>query len=147
MSKKVSTNSENQMLRGALIPTLIIGLISIAIFTWQKGSSGLLGALFAEVVVILFFVVHILVSKLSRNLDPMATMAIAMFSYFSKIVIMGAAMIAIARLTNPETINRIAFGITAIALTFAWLGGEIRAYFKLRVTLDIDFESKKGAGR
>ena len=125
------------MLRGALIPTLTIGLISLGVFTWQKGSSGLLGALFAEVVVILFFVVHILVSKISKNLDPMATMAIAMFSYFAKLILMGAAMFAIAKFTNPETINRTAFGITAIALTFAWLGGEIRAYFKLRVTLDV----------
>ena len=133
----MSKTSEELMLRGALIPTLVVGIISVGFFTWQKGSSGLLGALLAELVVILFFLVHILVSKISRNLDPMATMAIAMFSYFAKVLLMGAALIAISKFTDPETINRSAFGISAISLTFAWLGGEIRAYFKLRVTLDI----------
>lgn len=136
-------STEDLLLRGALIPTLIVGLISLGIFTWRNGSSGLLGALFAEVVVILFFLVHILISTVSRNLDPMATMALAMFSYFAKVLLMGAALFAISKFTNPETISRTAFGISAIALTFAWLGGEIRAYFKLRVTLDIPKDFQK----
>ncbi|MEN9679536.1 MAG: hypothetical protein RLZ57_665 [Actinomycetota bacterium] len=136
-------STEDLMLRGALIPTLIVGLISLGIFTLRNGSSGLLGALFAEVVVILFFLVHILISRVSINLDPMATMALAMFSYFAKVLLMGAALFAISKFTNPETINRTAFGISAIALTFAWLGGEIRAYFKLRVTLDIPKDFQK----
>jgi len=139
----MSKTSKELMLRGALIPTLVVGIISVGFFTWQKGSSGLLGALLAELVVILFFLVHILVSKISRNLDPMATMAIAMFSYFAKVLLMGAALFAISKFTNPETISRTAFGISAIALTFAWLGGEIRAYFKLRVTLDIPKDFQK----
>jgi hypothetical protein len=134
---EVFKSSENQMLRGALIPTLIVGLIALITFTWRNGKSGLVGALLAQIIVIIFFVVHILISMISRNLDPIMTMALAMFSYFAKVLLLGAALAAIAKFTTPDTINRIAFGITAIALTFAWLGGEIRSYFKLRVTLPL----------
>ena len=136
MSSKLKS-SENQMLRGALIPTLIVGLIALILFTWRSGKSGLVGALLAQIIVILFFVVHIFISLITRNLDPIMTMALAMFSYFAKVLLLGAALAAISKLTAPDTINRVAFGVTAIALTFAWLGGEIRSYFKLRVTLPL----------
>jgi hypothetical protein len=35
-----------------------------------------------------------------------------------------------------------AFGLTAIALTFAWLGGEIRAYLKLKLHLPLPGASR-----
>lgn len=130
-------STESQLLRGALVPTLIVGVVSLILSTLIKGNSGLIGSLIAELVVILFFIVHIFISKISRNLDPIATMGLAMFSYFAKIVLMGAAMFAISKFTDPNSVSRAAFGISAIALTFAWLGGEIRAYFKLRVTLPL----------
>ena len=126
MSSKLKS-SENQMLRGALIPTLIVGLIALILFTWRSGKSGLVGALLAQIIVILFFVVHIFISLITRNLDPIMTMALAMFSYFAKVLLLGAALAAISKLTAPDTINRVAFGVTAIALTFAWLGGEIHS--------------------
>ena len=83
MSNKDSadTTSESAMLKGALLPTVIVGAGCIALFSVIKGIHGFYGALVAQVVVVIFFLVHLLISKLSRNLDPMATMALAMFSY------------------------------------------------------------------
>ena len=40
-------STERALLRGAFIPTLFVGLISIALSTWLKGSAGLVGALLA----------------------------------------------------------------------------------------------------
>ena len=74
---------------------------------------------------------------MTKNVDPIATMALAMFSYFSKFLILGAMMFVIGKFTNNADINRMAFGLTAIALTFAWLGGEIRAYLKLKLHLPL----------
>ena len=125
------------MMKGALKPSLVVGVLGLIISTWQQGSAGLYGALLAQLVVLVFFLVNIAVASMTKNVDPIATMALAMFSYFSKILILGAMMFVIGKFTNNEDINRMSFGLTAIALTFAWLGGEIRAYLKLKLHLPL----------
>ncbi len=125
------------MLRGALIPTIIVGLACIALFSAIKGLYGFYGALVAQFVVVIFFVVHLLVSKLSRNIDPMATMALALFSYVTKLTMIGSFLIILDKLTPEEVIDRNSFGITALAVTAAWLGGEIKGYLSLKAHLPL----------
>ena len=107
------------MMKGALKPSLVVGILGLVISTWRAGNAGLYGALLAQLVVLVFFLVNIGVAAMTKNVDPIATMAFAMFSYFSKILILGAMMFVIGKFTNNEDINRLAFGLTAIALTFA----------------------------
>jgi len=139
MSSNNSENgtSESAMLKGALLPTVIVGIICIGLFTLLKGLHGLYGALVAQCVVVIFFLVHLLISKLSRNLDPMATMALAMFSYFAKVMVMGAFLLILTKFTSREVIDRTSFGITALVLTAAWLGGEIKSYLSLKIHLPL----------
>ena len=137
MDKKLDKDPNVIMMKGALKPSLIVGLLGLIISTWRTGSAGLYGALLAQAVVLVFFLVNIGVARMTKNVDPIATMALAMFSYFSKILILGAMMLVIGKFTNNQDINRLSFGLTAIALTFAWLGGEIRAYIKLKLHLPL----------
>ena len=139
MSNKDSeqATSESTMLKGALLPTVIVGAACIALFSLLKGLHGFYGALIAQVVVVIFFLVHLLISKLSRNLDPMATMALAMFSYFAKVMVMGAFLLVLTKFTSRDVIDRTSFGITAIVLTAAWLGGEIKSYLSLKIHLPL----------
>lgn len=139
MSSKDSggQSSENAMLKGALLPTVIVGVICIAIFSVVKGLHGFYGALVGQVVVVIFFLVHLLISRLSRNLDPIATMALAMFSYFAKVMVMGAFLLILTKFTSREVIDRTAFGLTALVLTAAWLGGEIKSYLSLKIHLPL----------
>lgn len=139
MSEK---SNESQLLRGAFIPTLIVSLVAIAISALVKGTSGFLGALLAQFVVIIFFIIHIAVSRLTRDLDPISTMAMALFSYFAKLFALGALLWVIAKYTDRQSINRTAFGITAVALTIAWLWGEIASYLKLRLHLPLPTTDK-----
>jgi len=135
-------SNEEQLLRGALVPTFIVGIIAIGISGFTKGLPGLSGALLAQAVVLIYFLVHIFISKLSRNLDPMSTMALAMFSYFAKFMLLGAFLWALTKYTSRSTIDRTSFGITAIALTFAWLGGEIASYLKLKTHLPLPHDPR-----
>jgi len=136
-------SSESIMLRGALIPSFIVGVVAIIICTIFAGFSGVLGALIAQFVVIIYFAIHIGVSRIARNLDPMSTMALAVFSYFAKLLFLGVFLYLLSAFTSRETINRTSFGATAITLTFAWLGGEIASYMKLRIHLPLpDSRSK-----
>jgi fructose-specific phosphotransferase system IIC component len=140
MSKEKS--NESLMLRGALVPSLIVGIIAIGLSTFILGLSGFLGALIAQFVVIIYFAIHIGVSRISRNLDPISTMALAVFSYFTKLLFLGVFLYLLSAFTSRESINRTSFGATAIALTFAWLGGEIASYMKLRIHLPLPTSDK-----
>ena len=136
-------SNESQILRGAFFPTLIVSLIAIAVSSVVRGLSGFWGALLAQFVVIIFFVIHIAVSRMTRNLDPISTMALALFSYFAKLFALGALLWAIAKFTDRGTVDRITFGITAIALTIAWMWGEIASFMKLRLHLPLPSNPKE----
>ena len=128
--------------RGALIPALIVALVFTAGSVVLKQTPGLWGALLASFTVIIFFSVHLIVAAVTKNLDPMATMALAMFSYFAKVLLMGVFLLLVTRFTAPETVNRAAFAASALSITAAWLGGEIRAFLKLRVALPLPSAEK-----
>ena len=133
----MSNSNESQLLRGAIRPTFAVGFILIILFTIFRSKSGFYGALLAQFIVVIYFVVHILVSKLTRNLDPISTMAMALFSYFAKLFFLGLFLWALANYTDREVIDRLAFGVSACALTLAWLGGEVSSYLKLKTHLPL----------
>ena len=138
----MSKSNESQLLSGALRPTLAVGAIAVIAFSIEKGKSGFYGALLAQLVVLIYFVVHIFVSKISRNLDPISTMALALFSYFAKLFFLGLFLWALAQYTSRAAIDRVSFGATAIVLTAAWLGGEIASYLKLKTHLPLPSSEK-----
>ena len=130
-------STERALLRGAVIPTIVIGLISIALSTWLKGSAGLVGALLAQFVVVIFFAANIGVARISRDLDPVMTMSIAMFSYMAKVLLLGVFLWLITTFISADTCDRKTFALSAVAATFAWLGGEIKAYLGLKLHLQL----------
>lgn len=130
-------SNEKKLLLGATKPSAILGLLSIAIFTIVNGKAGFLGSLLAQIVVVIYLIVHIGVSKLSVNLDPLSTMAVALASYFVKFFALGFALWFITAHTSRTDIDRTSFGISALAITFAWLGGEIASYLKLKTHLPL----------
>ena len=135
-------SNESQLLRGAVRPTLIVGAVAIAAFSIFRGLSGFYGAVLAQFIVAIYFIVHILVSRLTRNLDPISTMAMALFSYFAKLFFLGLFLWALAKYTDREVIDRLSFGVAACALTVAWLGGEVASYLKLKTHLPLPPQAK-----
>jgi predicted permease len=129
--------SDTQLWRGAVLPASVVAGLSSTVMAFVNGQSGLFGALLASMTVIIFFSVHLLVARVSRDLDPMATMALAMFSYFAKVVFMGAFLLIVTRYTDRSTIDRGSFAICAILITMAWLFGEIRSFLKLRFQMPL----------
>jgi predicted permease len=129
--------SDTTLWKGAILPASVIAILLIIIMSVINGRSGLLGALLASFTVIIFFSIHLLVSRVSRNLDPMATLALAMFSYFAKVIFMGVFLLLVTKFTDRSTVDRTSFAICAILITMAWLFGEIRSFLKLRVNLPL----------
>lgn len=130
-------SSEEQMWRGALLPAVVVALICVSGSIALRRGPGAWGSLLASLIVVLFFSVHLGISAISKNLDPIATMALAMFSYFAKVMVMGAFLLVVTKFTSPTTVSRPAFAVTALAITAAWLAGEIRAFMKLKLGLPL----------
>ena len=130
-------NSDAQLWRGAIIPSLITALICLILLSFINGKSGAIGAALASMTVIIFFSIHLIVARVSRNLDPITTMALAMFSYFAKVIFMGVFLFLVTKYTERSTVDRGSFAICAILITMAWLLGEIRSFLKLRAQLPL----------
>ena len=130
-------NSNRELWRGAMLPALAVTVIASVIAWFVEGVSGLLGALLSSFTVAIFFSVSLLIAHFTKDANPMMTMALAMFSYFTKLLLMTVFLLAVTRLTEPDQVNRQAFGLSAIAIAFAWLAGEVRAFLRLRLTLSL----------
>ena len=68
-----------------IIPTTITAIISIIALSLINGQPGAFGAILASITVLIFFTIHLMVARVSNNLDPMATMALALLSYFIRL--------------------------------------------------------------
>lgn len=139
-------HSNRAMWRGALLPSLLVTSIGIAIFSVGKGFAGFLGASLAGFTVVIYFSISLLVARLTRHTDPIATMAVAMFSYFTKLLFFALFLLLVTKLTSESSVNRIAFGATSIAAAFAWLTGEVRAFFRLRLELPLPDKTEPDRG-
>jgi hypothetical protein len=125
------------MWKGALFPSLILSALSILVSTVLLGSSGFFGSLLASFTVVIFFSVSLLVSRLTKSADPISTMALAMFSYFTKLLLIAGFLIAVTRLTDEGDVDRTAFGVSALIVATGWLAGEVRSFFRLRLQLPL----------
>lgn len=130
-------SSESIMLRGALVPIFIVSIIGVGLSTFLVGFDGFFGALLAQFVVLIYFLVNFLVFRLSSTLNPRTTMALALFSYFSKLLLLAIFLIGITKFTPPDLFNRTVFGLNAIVLTFTWLIGEVVKFLKLRIHMPL----------
>lgn len=129
--------SDSKLWKGAIVPASITALILIIVIGFINGKSGLVGAVLASFTVLIFFSVHLFVARISRDLDPMITMALAMFSYFAKVILMGVFLFLVTKYTDRSTVDRGSFAICAILITMAWLSGEISSFLKLRSQLPL----------
>ena len=139
----MSSSPEFELWKGAIAPASIIGILATAGFVIWRGTSALLGGILAEFVVLIFFCIHLAISKYSRKLDPLTTMALVLVSYFAKLVILGAFLLIVVNSVSADKLDRTTFGIVAILITFAWLAGEIRAFLKLKLHLPLPGEGCK----
>jgi ATP synthase protein I len=128
---------DTKLWRGAVVPATIAAILALIVDVALKGRSGFIGGLLASITVIIFFSVHLLVSRISRELDPTATMMLAMLSYFFKITFMAVFLVLIEKFTDRSTVDRTSFAISALLITMAWLAGEIRTFTKLHFQMPL----------
>ncbi|MEU8197320.1 hypothetical protein AB0C10_26380 [Microbispora amethystogenes] len=133
-----------RVLKGAAVPTLIVGLVAVVVAAVATGAQGALGAGIGLVLVAAFFTVGLVVVSWAGRVSPMAMMTAAVVGYVVKILAVMALMFAFDGVTAFD--SRL-FALSVICCTLAWTIGEMRGFMKLKM-LYVEPETKvPGQGR
>lgn len=120
-------SSDARILRGAAIPTGLVGVAIILVSLLVAGTKGALGAAIGLAVVVVFFSISVIAVSYASKISPAAMMPAALGSYLIKLVAMFAL---IALLAGVDVWNTRAFAWTVIVLTLVWTFAEARTSFK-----------------
>ncbi|MFM9141540.1 MAG: hypothetical protein ACKOOK_01605 [Actinomycetota bacterium] len=134
--------SNKAMLRGALIFSISFGIIALTISTAIEGTSGFIASSLATFTVVIYFSISLLVGRLTKNVDPVKTLAVALISYFTKLLVIAGFLIIVIRYADERFFDRNIFGLSAIFIIVGWLTGEVRAFFRLRLELSMPSPAK-----
>ncbi|GAB3413566.1 hypothetical protein GCM10027569_32880 [Flindersiella endophytica] len=121
------------LLRGALLPALVAGALVTLGAGILSGTRGVAGALIGFAVVVLFSGTGLLIMRAVRNTDAMITMMVGLFSYTVRIILFGAAIMVLGAFDTDSWLQRGSFVISVLVCVAAWIGGEVRAYTRLRI--------------
>ncbi|GAA2265412.1 MULTISPECIES: hypothetical protein [Kitasatospora] len=130
-------------LRGAAIPTAVAGVVALAISTALVGSKGLIGALFATVLVLAFFASgQIALDRLTRN-NPQMLQAGGLLVYMTQILLVG---IVLAVFKDTTLFDTKAFGLSLLGCALTWTGFQVRAAMKAKIYyVQTDSDEKQDA--
>ena len=129
-------SAADAMLRAALLPCAAVCAGCIALSAWLAGTSGLWGAALGAVLVFAFCTLTLVVLGLTRGIDPVAALLLALALYTVKVVALGVSLVIIGRTSLLEDpAGRTALGLTVIAATLTWTILELVASVKHRQLL------------
>ncbi|MDP2013071.1 MAG: hypothetical protein Q8L05_02485 [Actinomycetota bacterium] len=122
--------SEVPVLRTAGLATLVVGLVSIVLAGIFRGKDGLIGALVATVLVLLFFGIGNLVLNWALRAHPQIALSIALLTYVVKIGVLFVLIIAFA---NTTLFNTKVFALVVVICTITWTLAEVVLWSRSRV--------------
>lgn len=127
-----------RILRAAVIPTAVVGLVAVIVAAFLAGAEGALGAGIGVAVVALFFTIGLAAVAYASRISPTIMMAAAMGTFLLKVLLLAVLLESFedATLWHPT-----AFTLTVIACTICWTIGEARGFLRLRI-LYVDPEAK-----
>lgn len=106
------------MLRGALLPSAVAGLLTVVVLVVVRGGDALGGAAIGLVVSLGFFASGMfLLSRLVRTANPAAFFAVAMAVYLGQVI---ALLLVIIAFKDAEWVDGPALGIVAFVVTIVW---------------------------
>jgi ATP synthase protein I len=128
------------MLRGALVPTVAVGLVAVVGFALAAGAEGAVGALIGAGLVLVFFGLGQLVLGRAIGREPVIVLFVAMTLYTAKIVLIGGSLLLLdATGVLDGVADKLALALTTIACALAWSVGQILGATRARIPLyDLD---------
>ncbi|HEY5184923.1 MAG TPA: hypothetical protein VIM19_08505 [Actinomycetes bacterium] len=118
------------ILRAALIPTVLVGVLAVVVAAFVGGGKAALGAALGVLVVVVFFTVGLVVVGRASRVSAYAAMNAAILTYLVKIGVLFALIVAFKDTTIFDTK---AFGLTIVVCTLVWTGFEVRGFTRLQI--------------
>lgn len=118
-----------QMLRAAALPAVAAGVACAVVAGIVAGASGVVAAVLALGLVVLFFGSSLLVLRRTARRSPQLVLVVALGTYTLKVVLLAVAFVLLAQwdwLSGP------ALGLSVIAITVVWLFFELRGFLRRR---------------
>lgn len=136
-----------RIIRGAAIPTAVAGAVAIAISTAVVGSKGLIGALFATLLVMAFFSFgQFALDRLTKD-NPQMLMAAGLLVYTTQILLVA---IVLAVFKDTTLFDTKVFGFTLLGCALIWTAFQVRAALRAKTfyvqTESSDKPSDKSSG-
>ena len=130
MSSTPPTTIDALVLKRAGLLTVAAGAIITVIAGLITGSGGVIGAIFATVVVVVFFTAgQLTLGKVLRT-NPELAMSVALVIYLAKIGILFVLIIVFADTTLFDTK---VFAITVVLCTLVWTAAEVWIFARTKV--------------
>jgi hypothetical protein len=117
------------MLRGGVVPSVVVGLVALAVFTGTQGALGAAGSLLATVVVLSSSVSTLVILRRMAGLDPRVVLMGALVAYFFKVGLLGVFLLLFR---DAEWLSPLAFAVTAVVVSLAGTIGEVVAFTKVK---------------
>jgi ATP synthase protein I len=118
------------MLRGAFVPTLVVGPVAVVIAALASGGKAALAAFLGFAVAIGFFALGLLVMRrLDSAADPLRFLASAMAVFLGQMFFL---LLVILALKDADWLDGTAFGLSALATALVWQVFQVLAYVRTR---------------
>ena len=111
------------------MPSLVVSVIAVAVFTVLDGSLGAAGSGLAAVLVMVSAASTMLFLGRMAGLDSRVVFLGAMVAYFFKVGLLGVFLLVFR---NADWLSPMAFAVTAILVSLASTTGEIIAFTRVR---------------
>lgn len=122
--------SDVPVLRTAGLATLAVGILSTILAGIFRGKDGLIGALVATVLVLVFFAAGNLVLNWALRAHPQVALSIALLTYVVKIGVLFLLIIAFA---DTTLFNTKVFALVVVLCTITWTLAEVVLWSRARV--------------
>ena len=136
---------DTPILRGAAIPTLVVGVALVILFSVLSGRPGFFGAGLGLVVVIAFFSISWYVVSTASAKGPAIMMGAAFGTYIVKVVLLGILLVSFR---ETDAFDFQAFAWTILVGVICWTGFQVRAFMRQRILyVDPDATGPRLEGR
>jgi ATP synthase protein I len=119
-----------QILKGAAVPTALVGIVLVVIGALTTGAKGAIGAAAAVLLVAVFFTVGVVILGWAARINPVALMNVAIVTYIIKTLALFLVLIAFQ---DTTLFDRQVFALSILVAAVVWIVGEVRAFSRLKI--------------
>ena len=119
----------NAMLRGALVPSIAVGLLAVVVLWVLRQSRGGLAGLLGVAVAVVFFAAGLYVMKRVVGANPLSVLAGALAVYLGQIIFLGIIILVLA---GAQWLDGTAFGLAILVVALVWQACQVVTFLRMR---------------